>query len=90
MAVGLIFDVPGGTQAQYNQIRDEVAPGNRRPPGMLYHVAGATEQGWCVAELWESEEALTRCFEDKVRPALRRAGIEGQPRTFEVFNTMEP
>lgn len=90
MAVGLIFDVPGGTQAQYNQIRDEVAPGNRRPPGMLYHVAGATEQGWCVAELWESQEALNRFFEDKVRPALRRAGIDGQPRTFEVFNTMEP
>jgi hypothetical protein len=88
MAIGLIFDAPGATQAQYEQIRDEVAPGNRRPPGMLYHAAGATEHGWCVAEIWESEEALDRFFEDKVRPALQRAGIDGQPRVSEIFNTM--
>ena len=88
MAVGLIFDVPGGTRTQYEQIRDEVAPGNHRPPGMLYHVAGATAQGWCVAQIWESEAALTRFFEGKVRPALQRAGIDGQPRVFEIFNTM--
>jgi hypothetical protein len=55
---------------------------------MLYHAAGATEHGWCVAEIWESEEALDRFFEDKVRPALRRAGIDGQSRIFEIFNTM--
>ena len=90
MAVGLIFDVPGVTQAQYEQVRDEVAPGNRRPPGMLHHVAGATEQGWCVAEIWESREALDRFLEGKVRQALQRAGIDGQPRIFEVFNSMQP
>jgi hypothetical protein len=88
MAVGLIFDTPGVTQAQYEQVRDEVAPGNHRPPGMLYHAAGPTEQGWCVAEIWESHEALDRFLDDKVRPALQRAGIHGQPRIFEVFNTM--
>jgi hypothetical protein len=90
MAVGMIFDVPGGTQAQYEQIRDEVAPGNQRPPGMPYHVGGATEQGWCVAEIWESREALDRFFEGKLKRALQRAGIDGQPRVFEVFNTMRP
>ena len=88
MAVGMIFDVPGATQAQYEQVRDEVAPGNQRPPGMLHHVAGATERGWCVAEIWESHEALDRFFEDTLQPALQRAGIVGELRVFEVFNTM--
>ena len=55
---------------------------------MLYHAAGPTEQGWCVAEIWESREALDRFLNDTVRQALQRAGIDGQPRIFEVFNTM--
>ena len=41
-----------------------------------------------VAEIWESEEALTRFFDGKIRPALQRAGIDGQPHVFEIFNTM--
>ena len=90
MAVCLILDAPGMTQAQYEQVRNEVAPGNRLPQGALSHVAGSTDSGWCVVTTWESREALDRFFRDKLQQALQRAGITSQPRMFEVFNTMQP
>jgi quinol monooxygenase YgiN len=90
MALGMIFDLPGVTQAQYEQVRNEVSPENRLPPGMLSHVGGASENGWCVVEVWESQDAATHFFKDKLQQALQRAGIKGQPRSFEVANTMQP
>jgi quinol monooxygenase YgiN len=90
MAVCLIFDGPGVTQAQYDQVRNEVAPGDRAPAGSLYHVAGPTENGWCVVEVWESQEALNRFVEGKLRQALQKAGISAQPRVFQVARMMQP
>ena len=89
MAICLIFDGVGVTQAQYDQVRNEVA-GDRAPQGALYHVAGPTENGWCVVEVWESEEALQRFVEDKLQQALQKAGISAQPRVFPVARIMQP
>ncbi len=90
MAIGMIFDQPGGTQAQYEQVRDEVCPGNVPPPGMLYHAAGATEHGWCVIEVWESQEAAKRFFDDKLGRALGKVRFSAPPTIFQVANTMQP
>ena len=87
MAIGAIFEGQF-TQAQYDQVRQEIAPGNAPPAGLLYHAAGPTENGWCVFEVWESREALDRVFNDKLGRAIQRAGIEVQPRFFEVYNSM--
>jgi hypothetical protein len=87
--IGLIFEGPGVTQAQYEQVRDEVAPGNKRQPGLLYHAAGPTENGWRVMEVWESQEVLDRFFQEKLGQALQRANISSQPQTFQVQNIMQ-
>jgi hypothetical protein len=88
MAIQLIFDGPGVSQAQYDQVRNEVSPGNKRPPGMLYHVGGPTETGWRVAEVWESQEAADRFFKDTLGQALQKANITVQPQSFQVHNIM--
>src|SRR4051794_14408258 len=36
MAIGVMFDGPGVTQAQYEQALKEVAPDNKRLPGMIF------------------------------------------------------
>lgn len=90
MAVGAIFEGAGVSQAQYEQVRDQVVPGNRPAPGMLYHVAGQGQNGWCVVEVWESQEALQRFFDEKLGRALQEANINIQPRFFEVVNTITP
>jgi hypothetical protein len=43
-----------------------------------------------VIEIWESQEAADRFFQDKLRAALQRANINVQPQRFEVVNTMQP
>jgi hypothetical protein len=91
MAVCLIFDVPGATQAQYEQVMSEASPGNRPPPGLISHVGGPTDNGWCVVEVWESQEAADRFFSDTLQEPLQKANVNaGQPRVFEVFNAMQP
>jgi hypothetical protein len=90
MAICLIFDGPGVTRDQYEQVHDEVSPGNTLAPGMLSHVAGPSEDGWCVVEVWESDEAARRFFDEKLAQALPRAGISIKPRFFQVANTMQP
>ena len=88
MAVGIIFDGAGVTQAQYEQVLRQVSPDNRLVPGMLTHCAGATEDGWCVVETWASQEAAGQFFEQTLGQALEQAGITIQPRFFQVVNTM--
>jgi quinol monooxygenase YgiN len=88
MAIGTVFVGPGVTQAQYEQVFNQVAPTDQMPTGMLSHVAGPTENGWCVVEVWESQEALQRFFEDTLNQALQQAGIpmDSPPITFQVHN----
>jgi quinol monooxygenase YgiN len=90
VAIGLLFEGPGVTQAQYDQTRNEVSPDNKRAAGMLYHVAGPTGNGgWRVVEVWESQEALDRFFQEKLGKALQNANISIQPQTFQVHNIMQ-
>jgi quinol monooxygenase YgiN len=90
MAIGVIFEGAGVTQAQYEQVKNQVLPGNKPAPGMLYHVGGPTENGWCVVEVWESQEAMDRFFQQGLGKALQEANINIQPRPFQVFNTVKP
>jgi hypothetical protein len=88
MAVGLFFHGPGVTEAQYDQVRNAVA-GDQPPQGVSYHIAGPSDDGWCVVEVWESQEALNQFVEGKLKAALERAGVKGHIRFFQVARTME-
>ena len=70
-------------------MRNRVAPGDQPPPGLLYHAGGPSEGGLCVIEVWESQEALNRFFEDQVAQALQDANIATQPKIFRVTTIMQ-
>jgi len=89
MAVGIVFDGVGVTQAQYEQVLHQVSPDDALAPGMLHHVAGTVEGGIVVVELWESQEALNTFFTEKLGAALQAAGISIQPKVFEIFNEIK-
>jgi len=89
MAVCLFFHGPGVTREQYYQVCGEVLPGERPPQGASYHVAGASDDGWCVAEVWESQEALNEFVQKTLTPALEKAGIQGHVRTFQVDRVLK-
>ncbi len=90
MAVGIIFDGVGVSQAQYEQVLNQVSPGNELPAGMLYHAAGTSDNGLCVIEVWESQEVLDQFFKEKLGQALQEANIDTQPKVFQVINIMQP
>jgi hypothetical protein len=46
--------------------------------GLLMHVTGQTEQGFCVVDVFESEEAVER-FNEAMGTMPREVGIEEPP-----------
>ena len=89
MAIGVITDVAGLTRQQYETLHEQVTPGNQAPPGLLYHAAGPSATGWCVVEVWESQEAIDRFFQQH-GATFQRAGAVAQPIFFEVSTIMQP
>jgi hypothetical protein len=95
MAIILIFEVPGMTQADYEQsvARLTGGPALKSPadwpvPGLISHTAAPTPDGWLIADVWESEEAAER-FGEVIRPIMQELGApDVQPKIYPVFNVV--
>jgi heme-degrading monooxygenase HmoA len=86
MAVLMILEVPGGTTAQYDRTNEilGVHADDSAPEGLVSHVCGITDGGIVVIDVWESQEALDRFFQ-QVGPAAAQAGMpEAAPRVLPV------
>ncbi|KAB1142378.1 hypothetical protein F7R91_29480 [Streptomyces luteolifulvus] len=93
MAIVAVFEMPGMTQAQYEQSADKVAgrPGGVKSPsdwpvaGLISHTAAPTDNGWIVVDVWESAEAFQQ-FGETIVPILRELGVpDPQPKVYPVF-----
>ncbi len=84
MAIGFVLNVPGMTAAQYRAVRDVL--GEALQPGNLVHMAGPTEDGWRVVEVWESPEAMGAFFQSpEAAAAFQAAGVTPvQPDIFPI------
>jgi hypothetical protein len=86
MPVVLVHQGPSLTQEKYDEVIQRLTGGKSRMEsasdwpveGLLVHVAGQSEQGFRVVDVWESEEALNR-FGDVLRPVLEEVGIDVPP-----------
>lgn len=58
MGFGRIVFYPGGTQAQYQAVVDEIGPAHADAPGRTLLAAGATEDGWLMTMIWDSKESF--------------------------------
>ena len=58
------------------------------PKGIIAHYAGATENGWCVVDVWDTQAAFDDFMANRLGAAMSKAGIP-QPNvtTFEVYNS---
>ncbi|MDX6532494.1 MAG: hypothetical protein QOF68_238 [Gaiellales bacterium] len=89
MAVMMIAEVPGGSAEVYDRLNDEMGIRSSAdlPEGCLSHVAGPTEDGILVVDVWESPEQLGRFVESRLAPAAEKAGMpEFTPRVLPVHN----
>lgn len=69
---------------------ERVAAGLVDPPptGLLVHVAGPTDEGVRIIDVWESEEAWERFRAERLAPAI--AALGGPSRPEPTFRDLHP
>jgi hypothetical protein len=90
MAIGVVFEFPGATRAQYENTIKKGLKGRRNKladwpvKGILAHMAGPMPNGWRVVDVWQSEAAFRR-FGKVLMPILEEAGIPAvEPKIFKL------
>lgn len=76
MPISAIYNVRGGTIAQYDQVIEALGE-HANSPGGLAHIAAATPDGFLVCDVWESQGAFDS-FAANLLPCIEAAGIAGQ------------
>jgi quinol monooxygenase YgiN len=68
MAVLIRHRAEGMTTDLYDQISPPLMESVKQQPGFVLHVAFVDSQGFCVAEIWESQEQHDAWFNETVVP----------------------
>ena len=68
MAVLFRHHGAGMDASAYDQASSKLMSHLKQQPGLIYHVAYATPDGFTVSELWESREQHDRWFDEHVKP----------------------
>ena len=77
MAIAMLADIPGLTQAQYESVVKKVNE-TGTPAGALVHAGGPVEGGYRVIEVWQSRQAAD-AFYTSDRYQAATATIATQP-----------
>ena len=91
MPVVLIHQGPTVTQENYEETVRKLtggespleSPSDWPVEGLLVHVAGQSDSGFRVVDVWESEEACRR-FGEQLGPILQEVGITDPPQVYEA------
>jgi hypothetical protein len=76
MRYGVITRIPAPIEAyDASSVEMVKAEGALDPPGLILHVARATDDGFELFEIWESKQHSDRFNDTVVRPALVRLGV---------------
>lgn len=70
LTVIVVAEVPGQTEAGYNEMRDLLEVRIRRTEGFVLHTAYRTDGIWRVVEVWRSKAEADRFFAREVAPNL--------------------
>jgi len=81
-----VQDVPIG-EPLYRRIVDEIGP--EPIPGSLLHLCVRREGGLRYIDVWESEEACARAFDERIHPAVDRAFGGTRPSTEPTVEHLE-
>jgi hypothetical protein len=77
MAYGVIHFFAGGTQEQYDAVLGAVHPEDGGlPNGQLFHAAGASEGGWTIMVVHDSQKSWEEFRDGTLVPRFEQ-GVEG-------------
>jgi hypothetical protein len=90
MAVAMILEWEGIGEAEYDKVVSAMNLGGKTAKGGYFHVAGPTETGWRIVDVWESAEIADAFFASHAA-AFENARVP-QPKmtTWPVHNTLTP
>jgi hypothetical protein len=93
MSVLMIMEAPGATTAEYDRGNEimGIHGDEDAPDGLIQHVAASDGNGLLIVDLWESEEAIDRFYEERLGAALEQAGVAesaSKPRRLPVHNSL--
>jgi hypothetical protein len=91
MAIGVIVKPPA-TREQYDEVNARIRASGVDPTqsGLLFHAAGAAEDGsWRVVEVWESAEALQRFSDETLGPIISEVVGVDAPEREAVMETFD-
>ena len=92
MPIVAVFQSPSLTRENYEESVRKLtggkksrmeSPGDWPVAGVLVHIAGQTERGFRVVDVWESEDAFRR-FGEKLMPILKEIGIDAAPEIYDA------
>ena len=76
MATAYLFEIAGGTQAMYDEaIKKLEAVGAGAPKGRTYHVAGPTDNGWRVVDVWDSQADWDAFMQGSLAAIMKEVGM---------------
>jgi hypothetical protein len=95
MQIMALHQVPSLTQQRYEEVIRRLTNGKLRVEspsdlpidGLLVHAAGEGPNGFCIFDVFESEEAVER-FRELVTPIAQEVGIEEPPQFFPAHTFM--
>lgn len=85
MAYAFVQDI-ASTWEQYERITASLV--EPAPRGLILHVAGPTDEGFRIIDVWESEEAWQRFQTERLAPAI--AALGGPARPEPSFRDLHP
>jgi heme-degrading monooxygenase HmoA len=91
MAIVMRMEAPGATVEQYEALNEMIGvDDDNTPDGLVIHVAGLTDDGMVMIDVWESEEKLNAFFDSVLGAALADSEIEPGPPTISKLHNMIP
>ena len=89
MPIGALFEAQGVTAEAYEAVANKA--GAEPPEGCLVHIAGPTDDGWRVIEVWRSRDDQRSFQEQRLNPAFDEAGARRvEPTFFDVHAVLPP
>ncbi|MFD6391719.1 hypothetical protein ACWF9G_25510 [Nocardia sp. NPDC055029] len=90
MAVVVELDFTGATMEQYDQVLEKMGfkPGGTGGPGLIFHLARKTDDGFHVTDVWESAGQFQEFAQTTIGPLTQEVGLTTQPTVtiHEIYN----
>jgi hypothetical protein len=85
MAYAFVQDVASSWE-QYERVTSSLV--DPVPPGLILHVAGPTDEGFRIIDVWETQDAWQRFQTERIAPAI--AALGGPARPEPTFRELQP